>query len=54
MDAPNSQRAPANPDLEIEDLAQEIDAPLDDHMHYREEPTLSRLDFEDFEIALDL
>jgi hypothetical protein len=51
---PNSQRVPANPDLDIEDLTQEIDAPLDDLMHYRDEPTLSRLDFEDIEIALDL
>jgi hypothetical protein len=54
MNAPNSPRAPANLDLEVEDLTQEIDAPLDDLVHYRDEPTLSRLDFEDIEIALDL
>jgi len=54
MNAPNSQRAPANLDLEIEDLTQEIDAPLDDLTRYQDEPTLSRLDFEDLEIALDL
>ena len=54
MTAPNPQHAPAYPDLEIEDLTQEIDAPLDDPMHYRDESTLSSLDFEDLEIALDL
>jgi len=54
MNAPNSQRAPANLDLEVEDLTQEIDAPLDDFTRYQDEPTLSRLDFEDIEIALDL
>ena len=54
MNAPNSQRAPMNLDLELDDLTQEIDAPLDDVMHYRDEPTLSRLDFEDIEIGLDL
>lgn len=54
MNGPNSQSTPANLDLDIEDLAQEIDAPLDDFMHYRDEPTLSRLDFEDIEIELDL
>jgi hypothetical protein len=54
MNAPNSQHAPANLDLDVEDLTQEIDAPLDDPTHYRDEPTLSRLDFEDIEIAFDL
>jgi len=54
MNAPNSPRAPANLDLEVEDLTQEIDAPLDDFTRYQDEPTLSRLDFEDIEIALDL
>ena len=54
MNAPNSQHAPAYPDLEIEDLTQEIDAPLDDLMLYRDESTLSSLDFEDIEISLDL
>jgi hypothetical protein len=54
INAPNSQRAPTNPDLERQDLTQEIEAPLDDPRQYRDEATLSRLDFEDLEIALDL
>ena len=54
MNAPNSPRSPATLDLEVEDLTQEIDAPLDDPTRYKDEPTLSRLDFEDVEIALDL
>ena len=54
MNAPNSQRPTGNLDLEVDDLTQEIDAPLDDLVGYRDEPTLSRLDFEDIEIALDL
>jgi hypothetical protein len=54
MNAPNSPRAPATLDLEIEDLTQEIDAPLDDPTLYKDEATLTRLDFEDIEIALDL
>ncbi|HUL82124.1 MAG TPA: hypothetical protein VL131_08275 [Gammaproteobacteria bacterium] len=54
MNAPNSPRAPATLDLEVEDLTQEIDAPLDDPTLYKDEATLSRLDFEDIEIALDL
>ena len=54
MNASNSQGPTTKLDLEIDDLTQEIDAPLDDLVRYRDEPTLSRLDFEDIEIALDL
>jgi hypothetical protein len=52
MQAPNSQRSIAT-DLELDDLTQEIDAPLVDKLLHRDEPTLSKLDFEDLEIALD-
>ena len=51
MNAPKLQRSP-EPDLELDDLTQEIDAPLVDQM-LRDEPTLSTLDFEDLEIAFD-
>ena len=52
MKAPNTQRSFAT-DLELEDLTQEIDAPLVDQMLQRDEPTLSKLDFEDLEVAFD-
>jgi hypothetical protein len=54
MDAPNTRRAPASLDLGVEDLTQEIEAPLDERTYYRDETTLSRIDFEDVEIALDI
>ncbi|HUO66447.1 MAG TPA: hypothetical protein VMV37_02875 [Gammaproteobacteria bacterium] len=54
MKAPKSSRAPWQNDLEGQDLTQEIEAPLEDTRRHRDEPTLSRLDFEDIEIALDL
>ena len=54
MKAPKYSRAPRQVDLEGQDLTQEIEAPLDDPRHYRDEATLSRLDFEEIEIALDL
>ncbi len=41
-------------DLEGQDLTQEIEPPLENDGQYRDEATLSRLDFEDIEIALDL
>jgi hypothetical protein len=52
MEAPNSQRSSAT-DLELEDFTQEIDAPLVDQLLHRDEPTLSKLDLEDLEIAVD-
>jgi hypothetical protein len=54
MEAPKFSRAPRKTDLEGQDLTQEIEAPLEDARQYRDEATLSRLDFEDIEIALDL
>ena len=54
MNAPESSRGPRHTDLEGQDLTQEIEAPLEDARQYRDEATLSRLDFEDIEIALDL
>lgn len=54
MKAPKSSREPRQRDLEGQDLTQEIEAPLDDPRLYRDEATLSRLDFEEIEIALDL
>ena len=53
MKTPNSSRRPRPTDLEAQDLTQEIEAPLEDRQ-YRDDATLSRLDFEDIEIALDL
>jgi len=54
MNAPDLHTAPpGEKDLEIEDFTQEIDAPLADYMRGRDDPTLSKLDFEDFELALD-
>jgi hypothetical protein len=52
--APKSSRRPGQTDLEGQDLTQEIEAPLDDSRPYRDEATLSHIDFEETEIALDL
>jgi hypothetical protein len=54
MNAPKSSRGPRQSDLEGQDLTQEIEAPLEDPRQYRDEATLSRLDFEELELALDL
>ena len=54
IDAPKFSPRPKQTELERQDLTQEIEAPLDDPGHYRDEPTLSRLDFEDIELGLDL
>jgi hypothetical protein len=54
INTPKSSREPRQTDLEGQDLTQEIEAPLEDSRQYRDDPTLSRLDFEDLEIALDL
>ncbi len=54
MKAPKYLRAPRQAEIDGQDLTQEIEAPLDDPRHYRDEATLSRLDFEEIEIALDL
>ena len=54
MNSPNTQRPPRTSDLEGNDLTQEIEAPLDDPRHYRDEATLSHIDFEEIEIGLDL
>ncbi|HEX5047880.1 MAG TPA: hypothetical protein VFX89_12245 [Gammaproteobacteria bacterium] len=40
-------------DLEIEDLAQEIDEPLGDGNDRRDEPTLTKIDFEENDVSLD-
>jgi hypothetical protein len=50
MKAPGLQPVPR--ELDIGDLTQEIDAPLEDYMR-RDEPTLSKLDFEELEIKLE-
>jgi hypothetical protein len=54
MKAPKSSRAPRQTELEGQDLTQEIESPLEEARRHRDEPTLSRVDFEDIEIALDL
>jgi hypothetical protein len=50
----NAPKSPRQSDLEGQDLTQEIEAPLEDPRQYRDEATLSRLDFEELELALDL
>jgi hypothetical protein len=40
-------------ELEIDDLAQEIDEPLGDHKDRGDEPTLTKIDFDESEISLD-
>jgi hypothetical protein len=54
MNAPKSSRVPRQNDLDGQDLTQEIEAPLEEAGQYRDDATLSRLDFEEIEIALDL
>jgi hypothetical protein len=43
----------ASADLEFE-ITQQIDSPFADPVHQRDEPTLSKLDFEDLEPGPDL
>lgn len=43
---------PASVELDLDELTQQIDAPLDDS-DKRDEPTLTRMDFEEIELALD-
>jgi hypothetical protein len=40
-------------DLEIDDLTQEIDEPLGERNDRSDEPTLTKIDFEENEISLD-
>lgn len=40
-------------ELEIDDLTQEIDEPLGDRKDRGDEPTLTKIDFEESEISLD-
>jgi len=54
IESPKSSHGPRQTDLDGQDLTQEIEAPLDDPRHYRDEATLSHIDFEEIEIALDL
>ena len=51
MKAPALQPVQLN-ELDIGDLTQEIDAPLEDIMR-RDEPTLSKLDFDELEFKLE-
>ena len=53
MNPPDLTRSPRQKELELDDWTQEIDAPLGDYMRGRDEPTLSKIDFEDVEIALE-
>jgi hypothetical protein len=50
LKAPSLQPVPR--ELDVSDLTQEIDAPLEDYMR-RDEPTLSKLDFDELEIKLE-
>ena len=40
-------------DLEIDDLTQEIDEPFGERSERSDEPTLTKIDFEENEISLD-
>jgi hypothetical protein len=51
MKAPSRQPVALN-ELDVGDLTQEIDAPLEDYMR-RDEPTLSKLDFDELDIKLE-
>jgi hypothetical protein len=44
--------SPRKVELDIADLTQEIEAPLND-LSRRDEPTLSKVDFDELEIKLD-
>jgi hypothetical protein len=52
MDRPIRNAKPVA-ELEIGDLTQEIDEPLSDHKDRRDEPTLTKIDFDESEISLD-
>jgi hypothetical protein len=52
MKAPSQTIIPRNIERDVADLTQEIDAPLGDFMR-RDEPTLSKLDFDELEIKLE-
>lgn len=43
-----------SPALDLGELTQEIDAPFGNDARLYDEPTLTRLDFEDIELALDI
>jgi hypothetical protein len=51
MIGPSHKLEPAA-DLELDDLTQEIDAPLEDRLEPANEPTLTKLDFDELEIDL--
>jgi hypothetical protein len=51
MKAPILQAVPRY-ELDVGDLTQEIDAPLEDYLR-RDEPTLTKLDFDELEINLE-
>jgi hypothetical protein len=52
MQAPSPLKPPRSTALEVDDLTQEIEAPLEDFMG-RDEPTLSKLDFDELDIKLE-
>jgi hypothetical protein len=52
MNAPSPQQASRKMDLGVDDLTQEIEAPLEDYLR-QPELTLTKLDFEDLEISFD-
>lgn len=51
MSAP-SRKIDRAKELELDDLTQEIDAPLEDYVQSANEPTLTKLDFDDVDIDL--
>ncbi|HLF09580.1 MAG TPA: hypothetical protein VJA26_00055 [Gammaproteobacteria bacterium] len=44
---------PPVPELDSDEITQEITAPLADLLNRRDEPTLSQVDFDEIELALD-
>jgi hypothetical protein len=52
MKAPSLTIIPRAVELDVADLTQQIDAPFDDFVG-RDEPTLSKLDFDELDIKLE-
>jgi len=56
MNEPKSkaqQQPQSIPEFDFSELTQEIDSPLGDFINRRDEPTLSQIDFDEIELALD-
>jgi hypothetical protein len=52
MKAPSQTIIPRGIELDVADFTQQIDAPFDD-LRRRDEPTLSKLDFDELDLKLE-